>query len=117
LSFHFQYSLEEFAQAAFRSTQDVTVNSMCAVFAESEVVSLRNRGFAAEDISRAVHLSVADRLVAMLERVGMQGDIVFSGGVARNTFLIKSLADKLGRALCIPEQPEVVGALGAALHL
>ena len=89
---------------------------MCAVFAESEVVSLRNRGFAAEDISRAVHLSVADRLVAMLERVGVEGEIVFSGGVARNTFLIDCIAEKLGRSLCVPEQPEVVGALGAALH-
>jgi predicted CoA-substrate-specific enzyme activase len=110
------YSLEEFAQAASRSTREVAVNSMCAVFAESEVVSLRNRGFAAEDISRAVHLSVADRLVAMLERLGVEGEVVFSGGVARNTFLINSIAAKLGRSLCVPEQPEVVGALGAALH-
>jgi (R)-2-hydroxyacyl-CoA dehydratese activating ATPase len=90
---------------------------MCAVFAESEVVSLRNRGHAAEDIARAIHLSIAERLASMLERLGIHGDIVFSGGVARNPFLPSILENKLGRTLHIPDQPEIVGALGAALHL
>jgi len=111
------YSLEEFAAAAQLSNQDIPINSMCAVFAESEVVSLRNRGHAAEDIARAIHLSIAERLAGMLERLGIHGDIVFSGGVARNPFLPSILENKLGRTLHIPDQPEIVGALGAALHL
>jgi len=111
------YSLQEFASAAQLSTEDIPINSMCAVFAESEVVSLRNRGHAAEDIARAIHLAIAERLTSMLERLGIQGDIVFSGGVARNTFLPSILEEKLGRKIYIPEQPEIVGALGAALHL
>jgi predicted CoA-substrate-specific enzyme activase len=110
------YSLDEFSSAAKNSSQDVPINSMCAVFAESEVVSLRNRGFAASDIARAIHLAIADRLSGMLERVGICGEIVFTGGVANNRFLVDMVADKLGRCVSVPEQPEIVGAIGAALH-
>jgi len=110
------YSLEEFPAAARASSQDVPINSMCAVFAESEVVSLRNRGFAAADISRAIHLAVADRLSGMLERVGISGEVVFTGGVANNPFLVDILAGKIGRPITVPAHPELVGAIGAALH-
>ena len=111
------YSLEEFAAAAKLSTENIPINSMCAVFAESEVVSLRNRGHAAEDIARAIHLAIAERLTSMLERIGINGDIVFSGGVAKNSLLPSILASKLGRVVNVPDQPELVGAIGAALHL
>jgi len=110
------YSLAEFSAAAQGSERDLPINSMCAVFAESEVVSLRNRGYAAADIARAIHLAIADRLSGMLERIGLQGDVVFSGGVANNRFLVDMLAGKLGRPVIVPEQPEIVGAIGAALH-
>lgn len=109
-------SLEEFSVAASTSSQNVPINSMCAVFAESEVVSLRNRGFAAEDISRAIHLAIAERLGSMLERIGIEGEVVFSGGVAKNWFLIKILEKQIGRPISVPECPEIVGAIGAALH-
>jgi len=110
------YELAEFSAAAKESTQDVPINSMCAVFAESEVVSLRNRGYAAADIARAIHLAVADRLSSMLQRVGMHGEVVFTGGVANNRFLVERLADKIDRPVTVPEQPELIGAIGAALH-
>lgn len=110
------YSLAEFAAAASASSQSIPINSMCAVFAESEVVSLRNRGFAAEDIARAIHLAIGDRLACMLARLGIQGDLVFSGGVAKNAFLAGILAEKLGQPVNVPQIPEIVGALGAALH-
>lgn len=111
------FSLSEFAEAATTSQQTVPINSMCAVFAESEVVSLRTRGIAAKDIARAIHLSIAERLANMLERVGIHGEVVFSGGVARNSFLVKVLAEQLGHPVQVPEAPEIVGAFGAALHL
>ncbi len=110
------YTLEEFSAAASLSAQSIPINSMCAVFAESEVVSLRNRGFAAEDIARAIHLAIADRLAGMLARLGIQGELVFSGGVANNAFLADILAEKLGQPVNVPHQPEIVGAIGAALH-
>jgi len=110
-------TLEDFAEAAARSTTQLTISSMCAVFAESEVVGLRNRGYAGEDIARAVHLSVVDRLAGMLERAGSAGPLVFTGGVARNRFLVETLSRRLGLEVLVPEVPEVMGALGAALHL
>ena len=110
------YNLEEFATAAASSAQNIPINSMCAVFAESEVVSLRNRGFAAEDIARAIHLAIAERLAGMLARLGTPRDLVFSGGVANNAFLVDLLAKKLGQPVKVPHQPEIVGAIGAALH-
>lgn len=110
------FSLAEFAAAAQSSSQDVPINSMCAVFAESEVVSLRNRGLAAVDIARAIHLAIADRLSGMLERIGISGEVVFTGGVANNQYLVDILAGKIGRPIRVPERPEIVGAIGAALH-
>lgn len=110
------YSLDEFSAAAKASSQDIPINSMCAVFAESEVVSLRNRGYAAADIARAIHLAVAGRLSGMLERIGISGEVVFTGGVANNQLLVDILADKIGRPIAVPAQPEIVGAIGAALH-
>jgi activator of 2-hydroxyglutaryl-CoA dehydratase len=52
----------------------------------------------------------------MLERIGIQDTVVFTGGVANNRFLVDMLAGKLGRPVVVPDQPELVGAIGAALH-
>lgn len=109
------YSLGEFAGAA-ASGQAVPISSMCAVFAESEVVSLKNRGTPPEHIAHAVHLAVVDRLAAMLERVGVHGELVFSGGVANNAFLVAALERRLGQSVTVPPCPDVVGAIGAALY-
>jgi len=110
------YALDEFGQAAARSDQTVPINSMCAVFAESEVVSLRNRGLPPQDIARSIHLSVVERVSGMLERLGINGEVVFSGGVASNQFLVEQLEKRLGVPVLVPDAPAIVGALGAALH-
>ncbi|MDA8164755.1 MAG: acyl-CoA dehydratase activase [Desulfobacteraceae bacterium] len=110
------YSLAEFGEAALAAEDGVTITSMCTVFAESEVISLKNRGTPPAAIARAVHLSVLDRLAAMLTRACHNGAVVFSGGVARNPFIGKELEARLGIAIQTPVPPDIVGALGAALH-
>lgn len=110
------YVLDEFGRAAAQSEQTVPINSMCAVFAESEVVSLKNRGLPPQDIARSIHLSVVERVSGMLERLGISGEVVFSGGVASNQFLVEQLAKRLGVPVLVPDTPAIVGALGAALH-
>ena len=90
---------------------------MCTVFAESEVISMKNHGIPPADIARAVHLSVVERLIGMLHRVGAVGEIVFSGGVARNPAIVRFVGEKLETTLSIPPQPDIVGALGAALSV
>ncbi len=110
------FSLAEFGTAAAESDQRVPINSMCAVFAESEVISLKNRGVPARDIARAIHLAVVERVAGMLERLGVVGEVAFSGGVANNPFLVAQLEKRLGVPVLVPACPDIVGALGAALH-
>lgn len=111
------FRLDQFGPAALSSMADVSINSMCTVFAESEVISMKNRGIPAADIARAVHLSVVDRLVGMLNRVGFGDEIVFSGGVARNPCIIQMLQERLpGISIVTSPAPDIVGAIGAALH-
>jgi (R)-2-hydroxyacyl-CoA dehydratese activating ATPase len=108
--------LAEFGDEARQGTSDVKVNSMCTVFAESEVISLKNHGTSPRDIARAVHLSVVERLASMLHRIGFGDSIVFTGGVARNSAMVKLLKEKLDITILVPQAPDIVGALGAALH-
>ncbi|WP_020676177.1 acyl-CoA dehydratase activase [Geopsychrobacter electrodiphilus] len=110
------FSLSEFGLAAAESDQVVPINSMCAVFAESEVVSLKNRGLPASDIARSIHLAVVERVAGMLERLGICGELIFSGGVANNAFLVAQLEKRIGVPVRVPECPDIIGALGAALH-
>ncbi|NIQ98315.1 MAG: 3-hydroxyacyl-ACP dehydratase [Desulfuromonadales bacterium] len=110
------FGLDEFGPAAAGSRQGVAINSMCAVFAESEVVSLKNRGFAPDDIGRSIHLAVVDRLAGMLERLGGAGEVVFTGGVANNPFVVEALQEKLQAPVRVPPLPSIIGAVGAAIH-
>jgi predicted CoA-substrate-specific enzyme activase len=109
------YALDEFGPAALAATAEAKISSMCTVFAESEVISMKNHGVPPADVARAVHLSVVDRLAGMLHRVGVSGDVVFSGGVARNPAVARLIRERLEVRVLVPPQPDIVGALGAAL--
>jgi predicted CoA-substrate-specific enzyme activase len=108
--------LAEFGNEALKGTADIKVNSMCTVFAESEVISLKNHGASPRDIARAVHLSVVERLAAMLHRIGHGNNVVFTGGVAKNRAMVRFLQQKLEITVLVPPTPDIVGALGAALY-
>ncbi|MBU0728212.1 MAG: 3-hydroxyacyl-ACP dehydratase [Proteobacteria bacterium] len=111
------FRLDEFGTAALESTSEVGINSMCTVFAESEVISMKNRGISPKDIAMGVHLSVVNRLVGMLNRKGHGETVVFSGGVARNHCVVKLLRERFPETRILsPESPDLVGAIGAALH-
>lgn len=110
------FALEEFARAAAAASDADPINSMCAVFAESEVVSLRNRGIPRSKIARSVHLAVASRLAAMVSKAGHGDHLVFTGGGAQNHLLAQLLEKNLSVPVVVPEHPAIVGALGAALH-
>ena len=91
------------------------INSLCTVFAESEVVSLIARGEDSPTIALGLHDAIATRIAGMVRRVGPRERVVFAGGGALNACLRKLLSQKLGVELTVPEQPQIVGALGAAL--
>ena len=108
-------SLEEMGRLALEAEGEVKISSMCTVFAESEVTGLIARGAPRSLIARGLHEAICDRASALLKRVGMQRELVFAGGVANNPCLRALLEERLGLPLLVPENPQVVGALGAAL--
>ena len=110
-----EMDLEQMGPRALLSRRSLSVSSMCTVFAESEVVSLIASGATAEDIAWGVHLAIANRIAALAERVGCEAPAVMTGGVAKNPAARKALEDRFGFPLLVPEEPQLAGALGAAL--
>lgn len=93
----------------------VSINSMCTVFAESEIIGLLARGTSKAGIIAGLHQSVGRRVAAMVRRIGISGEVAFTGGVARNPGVCRALQEELGCQLLIPEECQFTGALGAAL--
>lgn len=111
-----QIPLESFGPFALRSDRHIQISSMCTVFAESEATSLMARGERPENIAMGLHLAIVQRTLSMLGRVGMESPLVFAGGVAHNPCVRQLLEDQLKQPLITPENPDMVGALGAALY-
>jgi predicted CoA-substrate-specific enzyme activase len=109
------YGLEEFGRAARDAAETIAIGSMCTVFAESEVISLVAAGRDRAAIARGLHAAIADRVFPLAARFDPPGDILMAGGVALNPCLVEMLAEKLGRAVIVPENPQIVTAVGAAL--
>lgn len=107
--------LEEMGNLSLQSTQAVAMNAQCAVFAESELVTLVHNQTPKPDMARAIHDAIADRIVSMVRRVGLEEKVALIGGVAKNKGFVKSLETELGAKVLIPDDPEHVGALGAAV--
>jgi predicted CoA-substrate-specific enzyme activase len=110
-----QLSLDKFASISVTSQQPCKISSVCTVFAESEVVSLRAERMSREDIIAGVHQSCAHRVAAMAKGIGCEDLVVFTGGVAKNKAMARALEEELGHRIISPEQPQIMGALGAAL--
>lgn len=105
----------EMGQLALGAETAEDVSSRCAVFAESEVISHIHRGVAKERILAGLHRAVADRILDLVSQVTIRQEVVVTGGVAKNPAIIKELEAKLGLTVRIPPEPQIVGALGAAL--
>ena len=107
-------TLEQLGEAA-REGRPVPISSMCAVFAESEIVGLLARGTPPQDVAAGVFLSIARRMRALTGRIPLRGDCVFTGGLAQSPAFAELLAAELGVPVRVPETPQCMGALGAAL--
>jgi predicted CoA-substrate-specific enzyme activase len=110
-----EVGIAELGTLALKASRAVQISSLCTVFAESEVVSLISQGEESSAIAMALHEAVAARVSGMARRVGVRERIVFSGGAALNPCLRKLLSEKLGAQITVPDNPQIVGALGAAL--
>jgi len=110
-----QVDVEELGRMSLRSTMAVPMNAQCTVFAESEVISLLHAKTPKEDISRAVHDAIASRITSMVRKVGFQKDVVLIGGMAKNPGFVDAMKRSLESEVLVPDGPEFIGALGAAL--
>ncbi|MBI3015918.1 MAG: CoA activase [Candidatus Tectomicrobia bacterium] len=111
-----EVTLAQFGDISLKSNKSIPMNAQCTVFAESEVVSLIHSNTSKEDIARAVHDAIASRISAMVRRVGLEQDVILVGGVAYNIGFLDSIKRTLGiENVVVPQDPEYVGALGAAV--
>ncbi len=110
-----QVPLEELGPLSLRSQNAVQMNAQCAVFAESEVVTLIHAKTPREDIARAIMDAIASRIISMVRKVGFEKDLALIGGVARNPGFVEAMKRGLELEIFVPDGPEYVGALGAAL--
>lgn len=109
------YGVGEFGREACGADVPAQVNSMCTVFAESEVVSMITRGENRARIALGLHLATARRVASMASRLELGERILFAGGVANNPCIVAALRDEMAGVIDVPERPELVVALGAAL--
>lgn len=108
-------NLSDLGPVSMKSTKPVKISTTCTVFAEAEVLSWLGKGKAVEDILWGVHKSIASRSYGLLRRTGINGEITFTGGVAKNPGMIKALEEALGKSLNVSDDSHYMGALGAAL--
>lgn len=104
----------ELAELALRGEKDLEVSSMCATFAETELISLLAHGEEREDIAASVHRAVAARTMGLVTQVGNHKPVVMTGGVARNDAAVHFLGEALGASITVPSAPQITGAYGAA---
>lgn len=100
---------------ALRGDEGLEVSSMCATFAETEVISMLAQGLEKSDIAASVHRAVAGRTVGLVAQVGKGGTTVMTGGVAKNPAARRAISKALGYEIELLENPQIAGALGAAL--
>jgi len=107
--------LEDMGDISLRATKKIPISSLCTIFAQQEVVALLSRGEKLENILAGLHDALASRIAALARRLGIEPDLVLTGGVAKNTGIVRAMKESLGCEILVPEEPLLTGALGAAI--
>lgn len=111
-----ELDMSQMSQKGLTWKKDLTISSMCTVFAESEVISLIADNHSENDIIHGLNKSIAAKTASMVTRAKGTGPYMMTGGVARNRGVVQALEARLGESLFITESPDLCGALGAALY-
>lgn len=107
--------LESMGELSLKSDGFEEVSSICAVFAESEVISHIHKGIPKQNVLVGIHRAVTTKIMELLGTMGVVKDVVLTGGVAKNVAIVHELEHKIGLPIIVPQEPRIVGALGAAL--
>lgn len=108
--------VEQFGVLALQSEHPVTISSTCTVFAESEAISHIARGATKQDVAAGLHQAIASRVLGLAARVGLEEEVMLTGGVALNVGVVRALSRLSAYPITVPPDPQIVGALGAALY-
>ncbi|UCD09311.1 MAG: hypothetical protein JSU79_01320 [Dehalococcoidales bacterium] len=109
-----EMNITDIGSLALTSRNEITLNSTCAIFAESEVISLINEGIDKTDIARAICSAIAGKVASLMHGINVKKDIMFIGGVARNEGVVSSLRNMLNMEIIVPEESCIITAIGAA---
>lgn len=110
-----EVKLDDMGSLSLSADTPCYISSTCTVFAESEMISLRAEDKSRENILAGIHQAMTHRIAIMGQSVGFTEQVVLTGGVAKNTGIKKSLEDEIGCTIHIPPDPQIIGALGAAV--
>ena len=107
--------LEDMGDISLKATEKIQISNLCTIFAQQEVVALLSRGEKLENILAGLHDALASRVATLARRLGIERDLVLTGGVAKNIGMVKAMKESLGCEVLVPEEPLLTGALGAAI--
>lgn len=108
--------LDKIGEISLQHKKELTISSICTVFAESEVISLVSEGEDLDDILYGIHKAIADRTMGLINRLGgVESEVIMAGGVAKNIGVVKALEKIVGFPIKIHVEPQIIGALGAAI--
>jgi len=108
-------SLDDLGKLSSGAVRAIKINSTCAVFAKSEVTSLLREGKQKSDIVAGLHSAIAGRVYNLLRGVGIEPDLAITGGIGKNSGVVSEIEKRTGLKAFIPDEPQIVGALGAAI--
>lgn len=108
--------LKDSGDLALQSNNTIAFNTICAVFAKSDAISYLRKGAARADILAGLHESIAQRSLNLLKRITIEKDFAITGGISKNKGMVRKLAEKVGMEPLMCEDPQLIGALGAALY-
>jgi predicted CoA-substrate-specific enzyme activase len=112
---YLEIGLDQVGELSMQADNPQSISSVCAVLAESEIINHVSAGQTVENILQGVHQSLSTRSMALMKRAGLEEEVTFVGGVARQKGMVKALQDVVKKKVNVSEEPEMVGALGAAL--
>jgi predicted CoA-substrate-specific enzyme activase len=107
--------LEDMGDESFKASNEVEISNTCTVFAESEVITHVARGADLPAIVAGIHRSIVRRILAMVRRKTVLPKVAVTGGVAKNKGVVRLIQEEMQQDIVIPQEPQITGALGAAL--
>jgi predicted CoA-substrate-specific enzyme activase len=107
--------LEDMGDVSLKAAKQIQISNLCTIFAQQEVVALLSRGEKLENILAGLHDALTSRVAALARRLGIEPDLVLTGGVAKNIGMVEAMKQNLGCEIFVPEEPLLTGALGAAI--